>query len=249
MDTLHFFDEIFEIERKIRTGRPDAQLNALSSIPNCMATVSPLAVGTLYLRIVDFFVASQNETRLAIVNTIRQCQKYSKNIGAHSEEIVRRLGVIWESNDGRARVLVLRMFGYMANGLATVPEAIYRVQQSLNSLMEDEYEAALMSSLEISLVSPVFVVEIIADSLISLYNRIGPYSFLRPKILQILGLRTDNWQLERWIFFEIVRSSEKIFIEQRLLSLFNIASRCQSLRQSFEELLPPGHDLRSKLQE
>lgn len=160
--------------------------------------------------------------------------------------------MVWDSNDGLARALVLRAFGYLAGGVVNVPGAIYRIQQSLISTSESEYEAALQAALEMSVSSPSFVVPVLAESILYLYKNVSSFSFLRPKILQILSLRTNSWRVERMIFYSLLNIREDFFLREYLETMMQIVLRSQSLQQPYLDLLgrvPNSEAFRKRMME
>ncbi|PJF19433.1 hypothetical protein PSACC_00775 [Paramicrosporidium saccamoebae] len=222
------FDEIFEIERKLRTGTPDIQAVALASIPLLMSNCAPLSVSNLFFRLTSHFLTVRDP---AIVQTFRLCAPYSMHLGLHAEEMVRRLGVVWDSNDVRARGMVLCIYGWLADGCTGVAEAVWRVQQSMGREGEEEYEAAVMAAQKMVQVDPQRVLSAVADNALALYCRLGQYSFLRPKILQVLSFPSGDCNLEKTIFYTLAAqiSQEAVFRTVLFETLTSIALRIESL--------------------
>jgi hypothetical protein len=235
------FDEIFEIERKLRTGTPDVQAVALASIPLLMSQCAPLSVSSLFFRLTSHFLTVRDP---AIVQTFRLCAPYSMHLGLNAEEMVRRLGVVWDSNDVRARGMVLCIYGWLADGCTRVAEAVWRVQQSMGRKDEEEYEAAVMAAQRMVEVDPQRVLSAVADNALSLYSQLGQYSFLRPKILQILSFPSGDCSLEKMIFHKLAAQISQETVYKKLLfeTLTNIALRIESLALPCLEILTQ-HDM------
>lgn len=184
------FNEIFEIDRCLRTGKFDTQVATLKRLPPLIAALSsdPVNLGTLLLRLTDFFVSTNNELRTWVTRSLKSCgaRPLSQDLPGHGEEIVRRLGVVWDSNDVYARSLVVQIYGCLAAGIATCAGAIYRIRQSLLAPHEEEYEAATMATLALLHVRSSCLSHL-ADALLWLRHRLDPQSFLHPPLLEALG--------------------------------------------------------------
>lgn len=237
------FDEIFEIERRLRTGRLEVQILALNQIPDLLTRVKslPLAVSTIFLRLADHFCTSSHEIRILVTRTVEMCMEYTGMAQPHSEEIVRRLGIVWESNDVSGRALVVRFYGLLADCLAEKGEAVYRVQQSLLSIHEEEYEAAAIAALQLAQRNTNIVVAVVADASLHLLQRIGPFSFLRPKLLDLLskpliGRRYHPLQEIIFTTLEKLILVDGEFDEVVIEAMSKIALRSEILMERFRQI-------------
>lgn len=185
------FNEIFEIDRCLRTGKFDTQIATLKRLPTLITALSsdPVNLGTLLLRLTDFFLSTNNELRTWVARALKSSvarHRLSQDLPGHGEEIVRRLGIVWDSNDVYSRSLVVQIYGCLAAGIATCAGAIYRIRQSLLASHEEEHEAAIMAALAFLHVRSSCLPHF-ADALLWIRCRLAPGSFLHAPILDALG--------------------------------------------------------------
>jgi hypothetical protein len=228
------FDEvIFELDKNLRSGRIEIQLAALSNIPAFLSrTESEIAASTVYLRLADYFCSAAAEQQVVVLRILKQCKEFCSKATLHAEEMVRRLSVIWDSNDVRGRASVLCFYGYL--GVAENAEAIWRIQQSLCSIHEEEYESAVLAASMLAEKAPKFVLSIIADAAMRLLIHVGPFSFLHPKLLYILSLPSGDFRLEEMIYASL---SEQELTPHVVTALTRIALRVETVIEEYIDLL------------
>lgn len=141
---------LFILERKLRTGQYEAQLEALQDFPSFIRAMGeggdPLIKSNAYLRLADYFCScGSNELRLAVLSSLTKCTEADPNRGhcVHTGEIVKRLGNLWRSNDIMAKAMVIKFYGGLSVGVRHIPDAIYRIAESMISMFADERESAI----------------------------------------------------------------------------------------------------------
>lgn len=199
-------EQIFQIDRQLRTGKAETQLGTLQSLPLIFQRLSssPVAIDTIYLRLVDFFCSASNEMRLAVTQTMRVCRSYAERIDNNAEEMQRRLGVVWSSNDVLGRVLILKVIAYTAPAMAKLAEAVYRVAQSMRAEHEEEHEAAAFAALEIVKCEPRQVNHFV-DVAVVLLGRSHRYSTLRTTLLSLLAVPSFDGAMEQSVYDQLDR--------------------------------------------
>lgn len=194
-------EQIFQIDRQLRTGKADTQLVTLQKLSETFErlSASPLAVDSIYLRLVDFFCSSGNEMRICVIQALRTCQCHAHRIESNAEEMQRRLGMVWGSDDVLGRTLTLKFMAYTAPAMAKSAEAVYRVAQSMRAEHEDEHEAAALAALEIVKRDPAQVRHFV-DAAMMLLTKSHRYSSSRTNLLYLLGFSSFDATLERMVY-------------------------------------------------
>lgn len=235
------FDEIFEIDRRLRTGKLESQLATLKQLPSLVLSLhsDPIGLGTLLVRLADFFLSARNELRVCVVRALKACVPHIQDLPGHGEEIVRRLGVLWDSNDVYARSLVVKVYGYLARGLANCNGAIYRIHQSLLSPHEEEHEAAVLAALAFLKAKPQCLRQF-ADALLRLWRQLPRESFLRPLLLEAFDRESECATTELSIYHHLARdlnNFEPQQVEQIITLLTKICIRTGFLISDHQILL------------
>ena len=198
MDEQAAYDELFELDRRLRTGKYKSQIEAIVSIPLFFQKIQsdPVLIGTTYLRIVDYFCGSTNELRSHLLRSLFQGEihLYSKSLAStQAEEMVKRLGVVWESNDILAKSLVVRFYGLLSEGLASNNAAragvLYRIGESLSSIHDEEVDSALDTTLcLVNALDANLVVTVVVDALLKILHSSSIFSHRIPKLLTIFSI-------------------------------------------------------------
>jgi hypothetical protein len=128
-------EQLFNLDRKLKTGKYESQLEALSCFPNYIKTYQHNQFNAL-LRLIDYFCHAKNDLRWEVVQTF----KALKIKEVEFQELVDRLGTVWDSNDSVGRAFVIEIYGILGCDCA---EAIYRTQISLASEYFEERDAAV----------------------------------------------------------------------------------------------------------
>lgn len=199
------YNELFEFDRKLRTGKYAQQLEALAALPLFMEHIQgfPLVISTAFLRFTDFFCSAPNELRCLILQALKACFHYAGNIDTHADEIIRRLGVVWESNDVMAKSMVVRFYGLLAEGIVDRAEALYRVQQSLTSEYDEEVDAAIFAVSCFVTYDAKRVIPFIADAALRVLRSSSIYSNRLPKILKVFTEPTFDSKTESLILQQL----------------------------------------------
>lgn len=231
------FDEVFDLDRCLRTGSHASQAAALKSLPERLSRIasSVSALTTVHLRLIDYFCSTTNDMRLQLVQAIRASQDYTQLIKATGGEMARRLGGIWDSNDVQGRVCVLYLVAALSPLLVDQPTVIYRIRQSMISECEDEYEAAVQTCLMFVQLDPTTVVTWADALLVIFHHRISVYSHLRPKILSLLSVETLCIRTETMIYASLAEKATDSDIDV-LDVLTKVALRHEHLLRSHQEL-------------
>lgn len=207
-------DQLFELDKKLRTGRYSQQVEAISSLDSYLGGMQhvPLVLSTAWLRLADFFSSptTSNELRTHLVAALYsscsgRCTK--GGLGGHASEIIRRLGALWASNDVLARSLVLRFYGALAPAVADKAEVLYRVHESLlgQNQQEEEMDAALEAAHALVQACARVAGPALADALLSLLFTSSVYSHRVNKILCTLSMPTWDASTELLVVREIFR--------------------------------------------
>lgn len=211
-------DQLFELDKKLRTGRYTQQIEAISRLDSYLEGMQhvPLVLSTAWLRLADFFSSptTSNELRTHLVVVLfsscsGKCTK--EGLGGHAPEIIRRLGALWASNDVLARSLVLRFYGALAPAIADKAEVLYRVQQSLlgENQQEEEIDAALEAAHALIQACAQVAGPALADALLSLLFASSVYSHRVKKILCTLSVPTWDAPTELFVTRELLRWSRE----------------------------------------
>lgn len=207
-------DQLFELDKRLRTGRYIQQIEAISNLASYLENMRhvPLVLGTAWLRLADFFSSSStsNELRAHLVAVLAATcfDDYARGgLGGHVSEIVRRLGGLWTSNDVLARSLVLRFYGALASAVADKAEVLYRVQQSLlgKDQQEEEIDAALHTAHRLVQTCAHIAGPALADALLSLFFASSVYSHRIDKIMSTLSIPTGSVATELLVARELTR--------------------------------------------
>lgn len=142
------FEDLFAIERGLRSTIKADQQKALDSIPGFLNTYhdEQEILQSTVLRLIDYFKSiTSNDRRLALLAFLEKDPGFIhfaklKNGG---EEFGRRLVPLWEVNDTLAKVMMLRWFAILHSVLHDLPEILYRLHLSLASEHREELVQAI----------------------------------------------------------------------------------------------------------
>lgn len=213
MEEQAAYDELFELDRRLRTGKYKVQIDTIVSIPLFFHKIQsdPVLISTTYLRIVDYFCGSTNELRYHLLHTLFQGEMhlYSKFLtSTQTEEMVKRLGVVWESNDILAKSLVVRFYGLLTEGLASNSAAragvLYRIGESLSSIHDEEIDAALEATIcLVNALDASLVVIVLVDTLLKVLRASSIFSHRIPKLLAIFAIPSYDASSDLQILCEL----------------------------------------------
>lgn len=231
-------DELFEFERCFKAGQREEALQRFPTLLTRMGARSTL-IGLAFLRFTDLFIQSSNDWRRRLLLLLRQptCQNNIPYAEGQADEIVRRLGNLWESNDEMARVGVIRFYGLMSVVTAGRTEVIYRIRISLTSLSqsEEEVDIALWAATKLAMVDAPRVIPPLIDVLLYIWQNSHPASHRRTLLYSILPLPTFDLHSDAFIL-TVMREAHPPH-DTQLQSLINQIKRRSSLLYNKNNIL------------
>ena len=176
-------DVVMELDRGLRAVDLAKQLETVDGIPGIFERARKGQNFALLMKLSEHFRCSNNEIRGSIAKALN---KALIDPSVQADEIVKRLIMVWESNDVYARAHVLDVFTALSLILGNSVEAHYRVMQSLYSDYEVEFEAATNAALALSKSSFGRFVVMAFDAVLYRIDQSQSDSFIVDTLLQVL---------------------------------------------------------------
>ena len=177
--------QYLEFERKLKSVDPEEQEFAILQFGFFIDDYRDNA-DYIFLKLIDLFVISSNDVRMLILVQISQCRKVlNETCLGVSAQIVKKLTLVWESNDLLGKANVIICFGYLSDLVKDNSESLYRIVLSLDLVPESTIlrKAAIETSRELCQTSSLFV-KFFALKAVELIEK-GD-EFLKPDLLSLL---------------------------------------------------------------
>ncbi|KAG9325619.1 hypothetical protein KVV02_000644 [Mortierella alpina] len=190
------FRRLVELESAYRTQRPSDQLHAIASYPHLFDEYpDPVIINTVILKLADYFRASNNIQRHAILQVFKKSQPHLKKV-MNVEETIRRISPQMHSNDPLSRAITLRVLGCMATIVYDRIDVYHNVIHSLDSSEAMEVSAAVYAADKICAQSQKFCA-IISGKLAFMVRDSKTPLPLRRRLIRVFGHMFEDITLAR----------------------------------------------------
>ncbi|CAO3574685.1 unnamed protein product [Mortierella alpina] len=190
------FKRLVELESAYRTQRPSDQLHAIASYPHLFDEYpDPVIINTVILKLADYFRASNNIQRHAILQVFKKSQPHLKKV-MNVEETIRRISPQMHSNDPLSRAITLRVLGCMATIVYDRIDVYHNIIHSLDSSEAMEVSAAVYAADKICAQSQKFCA-IISGKLAFMVRDSKTPLPLRRRLIRVFGHMFEDITLAR----------------------------------------------------
>lgn len=147
-----------ELDKALRATKIGDQCEAIVRFPRLFEKYPfPILVNSSLLKLAEVFRVGNNILRLWILKVCEQTDKHLDKI-LNIDEFVRRIFIVYSSNDPVARGLALRTLGAVARIIPEKEQVHHAIRQSLDSHNSVEVDAAITSAMQFAAQSKTFAV-------------------------------------------------------------------------------------------
>lgn len=147
-----------ELDKALRATKIGDQCEAIVRFPRLFEKYPfPILVNSSLLKLAEVFRVGNNILRLWILKVCEQTDKHLDKI-LNIDEFVRRIFIVYSSNDPVARGLALRTLGAVARIIPEKEQVHHAIRQSLDSHNSVEVDAAITAAMQFAAQSKTFAV-------------------------------------------------------------------------------------------
>uniref|UniRef100_A0A5K3F0T7 Integrator complex subunit 7 n=3 Tax=Mesocestoides corti TaxID=53468 RepID=A0A5K3F0T7_MESCO len=151
---------IMELNKGLSSPNLGEQCKTIAEFPSIFEQFPfPVVINSIFLKIAELFREGNNFVRLGILRASTDCRSQLEKLTI-SDDIVRKLIPLTDSNDPTARALTLRLFGVLSRIVKDNISVHHVLMSKLESHYEVELSAAIWTAYEFASISKAFAVSL-----------------------------------------------------------------------------------------
>lgn len=147
-----------ELDKGLRSDKVGEQCDAIVRFPRLFERYPfPVLINASFLKLADVFRIGNNFLRFCVLRVCQQSEKHLDKISS-VEEFVKRIFVVYHSNDPVGRALCLRTLGSLAGIIPENQQVHHCIRRSLDSHDNAEVEASIYAASQFAAQSKSFAI-------------------------------------------------------------------------------------------